>query len=548
MSRAWRSLCLLIVATGLLGREAWGLQSDELLLLVNKNVAAGQALAEFYANARLVPEGRILAIPLPDGDEVSFDAYEREVVPAVRQFLRERGLEKSVRCIVTFYGVPLRIGQRQLAPADKQELATVKAEHTKTLGQIGKRLAEIEAKVAQADPAFKPLAGNDLEHLAAQAQADLPRLGRWAAAGGADEGRARQAEFVAAVRELAGPAGLYRLVTTAPSTQADDEHGQSLRKMGEDIRAAAKEVSELQEKRYDAAARARLRTMAAGMFGLIDLARVMQVQREYLEDGNTIAALDSELALLWWDYYPRAGWFPNPLCYQSAPALNARPTLMVSRLDAPQSGQVRQMILASLKAERDGLRGRVVLDSRGIVNRPGEEMKIGSYAWYDQSIRNLAGLVRTKTKLPLLHDDSPDVLPANSAQEVAIYCGWYSLKNYIPACQFNAGAVGFHVASFELTTLRHGTENLWVRGLINDGVVATLGPVAEPFLGAFPAADDFFGLLLTGKFTLAEVYWKTEPMTSWMMCLIGDPLYNPYRNSPAIDMNDLPARLRDRVR
>ena len=48
-----------------------------------------------------------------------------------------------------------------------------------------------------------------------------------------------------------------------------------------------------------------------------------------------------------------------------------------------------------------------------------------------------------------------------------------------------------------------------MRGLLIDGVVGTLGPVAEPYLQSFPTADEFFPLLLTGKLTLAEVYWRT---------------------------------------
>jgi hypothetical protein len=103
--------------------------------------------------------------------------------------------------------------------------------------------------------------------------------------------------------------------------------------------------------------------------------------------------------------------------------------------------------------------------------------------------------------------------------------------------------VGFHVASFEMVSLRSDHERGWVKGLLSDGVVATIGPVAEPYLVAFPRADDFFPLLMTGKLTLAEVYWKTNPLTSWMMCCVGDPLYNPFKTNPAVKVADLPARL-----
>lgn len=32
---------------------------------------------------------------------------------------------------------------------------------------------------------------------------------------------------------------------------------------------------------------------------------------------------------------------------------------------------------------------------------------------------------------------------------------------------------------------------------------------------------------MTGKLKLAEVYWLTNPLVSWMNALVGDPLYTP---------------------
>jgi hypothetical protein len=166
-----------------------------------------------------------------------------------------------------------------------------------------------------------------------------------------------------------------------------------------------------------------------------------------------------------------------------------------------------------------------------------------AYAVYDQYIRNFAELVRTRTKLQLTLDNKPDVLPPNSAGDVAIYIGWYSVGHYIPSCKLNSGAVGYHIASFEMSSL-HQANPGWCYGLLKDGIATTLGPVAEPYLGSFPRPDDFFPLLLTGKLTLAEVYWRTAPMSSWQICLVGDPLYTPYKKNPALSVDDLPARLR----
>ena len=51
-------------------------------------------------------------------------------------------------------------------------------------------------------------------------------------------------------------------------------------------------------------------------------------------------------------------------------------------------------------------------------------------------------------------DKKPAVFPPGSCPDAALYCGWYSLANYVPAFKWNKGAVGYHVASSEATTLK----------------------------------------------------------------------------------------------
>jgi hypothetical protein len=65
------------------------------------------------------------------------------------------------------------------------------------------------------------------------------------------------------------------------------------------------------------------------------------------------------------------------------------------------------------------------------------------------------------------------------------------------------------------------------------GITATLGSVAEPYLDAFPEPLEFSALLMTGQYSLVEAYYLTSRWVSWRMLLVGDPLYNPWRNKPA---------------
>jgi uncharacterized protein (TIGR03790 family) len=124
-----------------------------------------------------------------------------------------------------------------------------------------------------------------------------------------------------------------------------------------------------------------------------------------------------------------------------------------------------------------------------------------------------------------------------------LYVGWYSLKKYVPAFTWKQGAVGWHIASYEAMHLRDPKSDEWCGKMIQAGVAATIGAVNEPYLGAFPIPQEFFGLLMTGKFTLAECYWRTIPAASWRMTLIGDPLYNPFANDPLLSADLLPKEL-----
>jgi uncharacterized protein (TIGR03790 family) len=308
-----------------------------------------------------------------------------------------------------------------------------------------------------------------------------------------------------------------------------------------EYRANLDAAAKLEQLRYDPAARGQLREILHQHFGIFSYLKAVRDQVDYLATADTGAAFDNELPLVEWISYSHERWWENPRYY----AIRKRPvppTYMVMRLDAPQPQIVKQIITDSLAAEAAGLKGQIVIDGRGTnpATVPADQRGL---AEFDQYFRNLADLLRAKTKMQIMQDDKLEVLPANSAKDVALYCGWYSLHNYIPECKFNPGAIGYHVASFEMLTL-HRPDSGWVVGLLNNGVAATLGPVAEPYVAAFPRPDDFFPLLLTGKLTLAEVYWQTVPMTSWMISMVGDPLYTPYKNNPQLQVSDLPDRLK----
>lgn len=131
--------------------------------------------------------------------------------------------------------------------------------------------------------------------------------------------------------------------------------------------------------------------------------------------------------------------------------------------------------------------------------------------------------------MPAKEERTRKLFAPDSCPQTAIYCGWYSVRKYVDAFEFVDGAVGYHIASFEAVNLRDPSTGQWCASLLADGITATLGPVAEPYLHAFPKPREFFGQLYEGK-CLVEAYYHTKPFNSWQLLLVGDPLYRPFKN------------------
>jgi uncharacterized protein (TIGR03790 family) len=264
-------------------------------------------------------------------------------------------------------------------------------------------------------------------------------------------------------------------------------------------------------------------------------------RRSFLSHGESHAAVDSELMLLWWDKYELRRWQLN-LNYFQVPAKRREgkpPTLLTARLDGPSPTVVKRMIDDAVAAEKTGLKGKVYVDARGIKFDPkGSDTGTG-YGGYDESMREMAALLKGPGKMDTVLDDKNDLFPPGSCPDSALYCGWYSHGNFIDSNKFVRGAVAWHLASSEAVSLRRPDVKFWCKNLLEKGACATLGPVAEPYTVGFPKPAEFFGFLATGKYTLAECYGKTVLFASWMGTLVGDPLYNPFKNDPRLKEEDV---------
>jgi uncharacterized protein (TIGR03790 family) len=446
----------------------------------------------------------------------------------LRQFLTDEKLDHA-RCVALMYGVPLKVVQPSPS-ADVREMVQMVRSHRQyhleqvldALIEVGKLGRPEGAEAATtATVAFDPSkpARDQIRAMRDTAFAAFEQAAEALEGTASPEARAAGEERWRALWNrtfgvLPPPADMLE----QPAETAEERQERlALLMRARALLAGEMTVDALREM-FEQLAPAR------GAVGVIEISG--SLERRVRPDTTWRAAVDSELATLFWPPFPLDRYVANPLHMDEHGDAPGR-TLMVCRLDGPSEEVVRRMIDLSVAVERNGLVGRAYVDARG---RTG-----GSpYAVYDQDLTRLAGLLKTHTTIPTVLDEREQLFQPGECPDAALYVGWYSLARYVDAFSFVPGAVGYHIASSEAVSLRRANNSQWCAQLLNHGVVATLGPVEEPYLTAFPRATEFFGLLLTGKYTLVECYYLTTPYVSWMMTLIGDPLYNPFGARPAL--------------
>jgi len=248
----------------------------------------------------------------------------------------------------------------------------------------------------------------------------------------------------------------------------------------------------------------------------------LQSQIDRIVGKETGASVDSELSMVLFSAYELYRWQPNML-KGGAPYWDFK-TLMVCRLDGPDKKIVKALVDKAIAAEKTGLSGVAYIDSRGIA----DDKKPYSFGYFDQSLRDLAVFTRLRTEMAVKQERTEKLFASGACPGTAIYCGWYSLKKYIDAFDFVDGAIGYHISSLEAVDLRAPNSSQWCPAMLADGITATMGAVAEPYLHSFPEPKAFFLELFNGH-CLVEAYYRTKPFNSWQLVLIGDPLYRPFK-------------------
>lgn len=551
-----QALCVLALTS-----SAWALKPQEVLVVANSALPESVQLAEHYAEVRGIPAENIIQIKTATGYAVTREGYNNDIRQPLLDALNARGDLPPIRSICLMWGVPVRVARPVAQSNELAEFFRVEAERShnrlatarQLLLSVGHKFPTPadENSMALADLFGKLPPAPEKPLSLTQLQADIPNkfTAKTAMARKLPDAGQRAIairQLLALQMEISGLRGLVPYV--------QDIYGENVDQAGlaayqEAMEQAEQALAELSSAPKDSAENAQAVIAAMQRYGGTLLVanhtatRDIQANPKQGGQAESTASVDSELAMIWADDYNLPGPLANPLFWRTQPGPNGQtPIMMTARIDGPSADDARNIIDNSLAAETNGLTGKFYVDA-GLPTALAKRDKDGTFARYDELLRGVGELVRANTKIDVIIDTNPSQFPPNTAPQAAMYLGWYSLKKYVPAFTFQQGAVAYHVASFEAMDLRNPNSNQWCPKLIQNGVVATVGAVNEPFLHHFPDHTSFFLLLLTGEFTIAECYWRTIPAASWQMTLIADPLYNPFKANPHFPADALPDKL-----
>jgi uncharacterized protein (TIGR03790 family) len=540
---------------------AMALEPAEVLVVANANVPASEELARYYLEQRDIPEANLVLLNTSDAYDVSPHDYETTIRKPIQDALLDHDQDPGIRAICVMWGVPVRVTEsvedldglgpfltrqaeraKQRLAIDRELLDKVGVDLTPPTKSNSLRLADTFAGSPTVPRTILPVhtLNNKINEVFKEKEATLLAL-----TNEADRTIAYQ-QMMAMRMELNGLEGLIEYVETTydDRDELDVAKLERYRTVLTSLQAKADVLADEPDTQETYEKRITYLQWIGGASAVAEYTQRLSHLRGDSEGAKASASVDSELAVLWYDTNVHVDSVRNPL-HWARPTSNVSTVLITSRIDGPSAEDARSIIDRSIAAEATGLDGVFYIDAgmpERFANKP-----LG-YIGFVRKLEGLSQTMKDETDLEVVLDKEPKVFQPKedktpSCTNASLYVGWYSLKRYVDAFEWNPGAVAYHVSSFDAQALRNPDANQWCGRLIQKGAAATIGAVDEPYLSEFPDHEAFFLLLLTGDYTIGECYWRSIPSASWRMTLIADPLYNPFKENPQIDATVLPPRL-----
>ena len=540
---------------------------DRVLILVNDKEPASASVGQHYATRRGIPAANILHLKTSTAEQITREEYAQQIESPVRKFLdaADGAMRRKIVYIVPVYGVPLRVGE-QLAVDSL--LAMMYAGHddmkpplrnpyAAATGSRPPRFAEWSDTVAAANK-FKMFAVTRLDgptpgiakglvDKAMEAEASLTLK---SGIGYFDhQGTRHPEEWQYKIdEEVKSAAGLSRKMgfETVLHVQATALCGCNLAPPPYYAWDAGKHAITVNAMGATTSAGFRFAPVEEGDF-------TIQVADGGVQNtGNSITlevggSQESGVRLIY-PFLPFKQWNPTDEIVlekrvDGAVVVRAAVPALRDEKVTNQFGALRLVVRRGrIAAYRDGV------EIAAVEDKSGKPLKLERARWSaDCWSFSLAGLKMTDASGAALWDDrfATDstaryewhATPRAGNRALWVW-GWYS--GAFDTYRFVPGGVGAQLTSYTLGRLRTPVNadpkvyslgsarwgGNWVPRMLEQGVTATWGAVAEPYAVFYAQGGNVFDHLWAG-YNFGDSFYLAQNAVRWVMVAIGDPLYSP---------------------
>lgn len=132
----------------MLSASVYAIEPEEILVVANGDIEQSVELAKYYCKKRSVPKENIISLSLGESmaDSISRSDYDKKIAGAIREKLKVGGYKKDIRCLLTVYGVPIKVAGRGVLEGKEKELSELKVlleeKQNKLQGQIDSSLGQ----------------------------------------------------------------------------------------------------------------------------------------------------------------------------------------------------------------------------------------------------------------------------------------------------------------------------------------------------------------------------------------------------------------------
>jgi uncharacterized protein (TIGR03790 family) len=159
-------LMLICSGTGL------ALEPDEILVIANRQIPTSKQIAEYYCAKRNIPKKNIIHLALGHKplETIGRDDYEKSLALPVRRQLQRR-FPGDIRCLVTTYGIPVKVGPQGPMPGKGRKINELK----RLLSKEKQRLEQLKQN-SELDPKQVSIQTKQIHQTISQTKDEISRL------------------------------------------------------------------------------------------------------------------------------------------------------------------------------------------------------------------------------------------------------------------------------------------------------------------------------------------------------------------------------------